>query len=456
MVKDLTQPDVMAMFLSPDEAKQILGRALDRSRAESCVVSIEGGDCTNLRFARNSATTNGSHSTLSVTVESHFSGRSGSVTITSLEEDALTLAQARSEEIARLAPVNPEFMPPLGPQTYEAGAGYDAATAAVRAAPLAAAAGAVIGQAIGRNIDAAGYGAAGRGFNAMATSAGLFAYDRRTGAKFTVTARNKQGTWSGWAGSSETRFDRLDPARLAGCAIGKAAHPAAPFDLDPGKYTVILEPAAAAELVRWLLWMMDARSADEGRSFLSKKGGGIKLGERLFDERVTITSDPADAAAPDRVYGGEGLPRRRTVWVEGGAVKNLAYSRFWARKMGREPLPMPQSFVMAGGSTSVDDMIRETRRGILVTRAWYTNVVDPRTLLLTGLTRDGNFLIENGRIAGPARNLRFNESLVAMLGNIAAAGPSGRTYGGDIGHFAIAAPALLVKEFTFSSRSSGI
>jgi predicted Zn-dependent protease len=444
------------MFLSASETSQISTRLLDKSRVDSCVVSIRGDHRTNLRFAQNIPTTNGSISELSVTIESHLDGRSGSVTVTSLEDDVLAQAVVRSETIARLLPANPELMPPLGQQTYQPGAGYDGPTATVPAVALAKAAGEVTRLAVDRTVEVTGYGVVGHGFNTIATSAGLFAYDRHTGARFTVTARNSKGTWSGWSGKSETRFDRLDTARLGKRAIDKAAHDAVPLDLDPGKYTVILEPSAVADLVGWVLRMMDARSAEEGRSFLSRKGGGTRLGEALFDEKVTVYSDPNDSIAPEPVFGENGLPQRRTVWIDGGIVRNLVRSRFWAKKMGWEPVARPRSFVMAGGSASIDQMIRDTKRGILVTRVWYTNLVDPRSLLLTGLTRDGNFFIENGHIVAPARNLRFNESAIELLSNVAAVGPSERTCVGVDDSSAISVPPLLVKEFTFSSRSSGI
>jgi predicted Zn-dependent protease len=444
------------MVFSASEARKIADRLIKSSRADSCTVSIEGAEDTYLRFAQNSATTNGSHSLVRMTIESHIGGRSGSVTITGLDEDAFAAARVRSEEIARLAPTNPEFMPPLGPQHYEDGAGYDAPTATVRPAGLAAAIGGVICQAVDRAVNVAGYAIVGRDSTAFATSAGLFAYDRRTRTEFTVTARNKTGTWSGWSGKAETRFDRLDIARLGRCAIDKASQAQAPIELDPGKYTVILESAAVADLLLQLLWVMEARAADEGRSFFSKKGGGNKLGERLFNETVTIYSDPNDPIAPEPVFGEDGLPQRRTIWVENGVVKTLCYSRFWAEKLGRDPVPKPRILVMAGGSSSIEEMRRDVKRGVLVTRLWYVNFVDLRTLLLTGLTRDGNFFIENGRIVGPVRNFRFNESLASVLRNIAAIGPSERSHGGLFGDVVISTPPLLVKEFTFSSKAAGI
>jgi predicted Zn-dependent protease len=444
------------MFLSPAETRQITDRLLGTSKADSCVVTIEGRSTTNLRFARNNGTTNGLYDGLTVRIRSDFAGRSCSTSTTGLELDMLVQAQHRSEAMARLAPVNPEFMPPLGPQRYADGMGYDEPSTNKRAGDLAAAARTVIQQAVDRNINTAGYAETGRGFAAIATSAGLFAYDRSTQTRLAVTARNSTGTWSGWAGSLQTRFDQLDAATLGARAIRKADVRTAAADLEPGKYTVILEPSAVADLVTLLLWNLDARSADEGRSFLARKGGGNKLDEQLFHEAVTITSDPNDLMVPEPVYGIDGLPQKRIAWVENGVVRNLTYSRFWAQKAGREPIPQTQTFVMRGGSTSIEDMIKDTKRGILVTRLWYIREVDPQTLLLTGLTRDGNFLIENGRIQGPVGNFRFNESPVAMLSNIVTIGPSERTHGGEVDGVAFAAPPLLVKDFTFSSKARGI
>ncbi len=443
------------MILSPDEAKAIAGKLLERSRADTCTVSITGARSANVRFAQNNATTNGATSQVTISVELSFGQRSGMATASSLDEDAIARAQARSEDIARLAPPNPEYLPPLGPQAYESGdAAYDAATADSRVGDLADQAKSIIGIATSRNVVAAGYGESGVYFRALATSAGLSAYERRTGSELTVTARNAAQTLSGWSGGSEIRLAKLDAARLGERAAGKAGFNGEPLDLDPGQYTVILEPAAVADLVSFMAWFMDARSADEGRSFLAKKGGGTRLGEKMFDERVTITSDPRDPDVPERLFDGEGLPSRSTAWIDGGVVSNLIYSRFWAQKQGRAPMPRPRNLVMKGGPASIAGMVRDTKRGILVTRLWYIRVVDPQTMLLTGLTRDGNFLIENGKIAGAVKNFRFNESPLSVLNKIVAIGPAERTIGSE--ENAIVVPPLLVKDFTFSSKSSGV
>lgn len=448
--------------MAPDEdaAGEIARRALELSRADGCSVTLQGREQTNLRFARNAATTNGFHSEATVTVTSWFGERSGSATLSSLEDGALAQAVARSEALARHAPPDPEYMPLLGPQDYAPGAGFDAPTAALPADALAEAAGGAAAVCSAAGLEGAGFVEAGWTFRMIANSAGLRAFERRTAAEATISARRRTdspepGQWSGWAGATAVGFDRLDAGALAWRAAEKASAKGEAIDLDPGDYTVVLEPAATAELVMWLLWHMDARPADEGRSFLSRKGGGVGVGERLFDERVTIFSDPANPVTPDEMFSAEGLPRRPVKWIENGVVRSLWRSRFWAQKSGCEPAPEPEGVVMESGTATLEDMIASVRRGVLVTRLWYTNVVDPRSLTVTGLTRDGNFLIENGRIVGPARNLRFNQSVIAALNGVEAVGASARA-GGVFRAGGVSAPPMLVRKFTFSSRTSGI
>ncbi len=200
----------------------------------------------------------------------------------------------------------------------------------------------------------------------------------------------------------------------------------------------------------------DARSADEGRNFATKKGGGSLLGEKIFGPNVTIYSDPNDPIVPGSTYSTDGLPALRTVWIEDGVLKNLQCGRYWAQKSGRQPVPSPTTLTMKGGTTSTEEMIRQTKRGLLITRFWYIREVDPQTVLLTGLTRDGVFLIENGAITKPAQNFRFNESPVAMLNKVVALGPSVRTYGEEVSGMPICAPTLLVNDFTLSSVSDAV
>jgi len=444
------------MIISESEAKQITAKVLALSKADSCVVSVSGHEHGDLRFALNSPTTSGFQDDLSLSITSNFGRRSGSVSINQIDDGSIAAAVKKSEEIARLAPENPEFVPPLGKQTYVKGGGFYASTAGADPGKLASLCRPVLKEAMAREVTSAGYLRAGAEFSAMATSNGLFVYDKETGVDFTVTARTPNGTGSGWAGKYYHDLKRLDTALLGATAVKKCLQSKQPVALDPGKYTVILESSAVCDLVGWMVFGMDARQADEGRNFLTKKGGGNKLGEKLLGDQVTIFSDPNHDLAPGKIYSDDGLPARKRVWVENGAVKDLHYSRYWAEKSSREPVPSPTNLVMLGGRTSIEEMIRDTKKGILVTRLWYIRTVDPRTLLLTGLTRDGTFLIENGKISKAVKNFRFNESPLAMLSNIVAMGPSERARGSEIEEASVSVPPLLAKDITFSSLSDAV
>lgn len=444
------------MFLSADDARTIAERILSRSGADACAVCIEGGEDQSLRFARGGATTNLAGAEANLRISAHIGGRIGSVATACFDDAALDAAIARSEEIARMLPVDPDYVAPLGPQQYAVSRRYDEATAQLRLDALAEAAARVIAEGGRRGVDTFGCASSGRRFEALATSAGLFAYDRRSEIDLSVTARNHADAWSGWSGAHEFFAQRLDAAEVARVACEKGAHDAPPIDLEPGRYTVIFEPIATAELVSWLIRAMDARAADEGRSFYSRKGGGALTGESLFDEKLTVRVDPGDPLAPEGAVGAEGVPHRARALIDKGVVTTLYRSRAWAQKTDAEAVPFARNFVVDGGGAALDDMIRATKRGLLVTRLWYANMVDPRSLLLTGLTRDGNFLIENGRVVAPARNMRFNQRLGDLFARIAALGETRRTWRAAGAGGAPAAPPMLVEGFNFSSKSSGI
>jgi predicted Zn-dependent protease len=444
------------MILSRADAKKITDKALSLSKAESCTVSLGGHERGHVRFALNSATTGGYQDDLSLSVTSHFGKRSGSASTNELDDNSIAAAVRQSEEIARLARENPEFLPPLGPQTYLESRTYYESTAQARPDKLAALCDPVLSEAIDKKVTAAGFLDVGAGCAAMATSNGLFAFEKATGAVFTVSARTDDGTGSGWAGKNHHDIVRLNTKHLGQVAVKKTLESQKPTALPPGKYTVILEASAVCDLLGLMIGDFDARSADEGRSFLTKKGGGNKLGEKLFGEKVNLYSDPQHDVAPGTIHSTDGLPATKRTWIGGGVVKELIYSRYWGQKTGHEPVPYPTNLIMAGGSSSVEEMIRNTRKGILVTRLWYIRMVDPRTLLYTGLTRDGTFLIENGKMTRPIKNFRFNESPIAMLNNIEAMAPSERAVGSEVEDWSVSVPPLLVKDFTFSSLSDAV
>jgi predicted Zn-dependent protease len=322
-----------------------------------------------------------------------------------------------------------------------------------------------------------GYFEAQAGSTAVATSKGLFAYNRQTESVLTTTARTADATGSGWGGGAHWDASKLDPAGYGRTAVQKAKASVNPSAVEPGRYTVILEPTAVGNLVQLILGAANARQADEGRSFFTKPGGGNKIGMKVMDERVTIVSDPMDEDTASAPFTLDGLPAKRVVWIENGVVKNLAYDRYWAQKQGKEPNAsgggggfggggggggfgggVPGGLKMLGTDKSLEDLIAETERGLLVTRFWYIRPVDPRTVLYTGLTRDGTFLIENGKITRAVKNLRFNESPVFMLNNLEALGSPVRvsaSEGGGPG-LAVVMPPVRVRDFNFSSISDAI
>ncbi|HUB67098.1 MAG TPA: TldD/PmbA family protein [Candidatus Methylacidiphilales bacterium] len=445
------------MILNESDAQALANKVLALSKADSCTVTIGGYESRHIRYAQNMATTNGAPGGIEVRVESHFGKRSGATSGTDFGDDALAVLVAASEKTARLAPENPEFMPPLGPQKYAAGTGFSPVTESATSAMLASAIGPVLREAQAKNLQASGFLRTDVSFSAFATSNGLFAYDRQTGVLHTVTARTPDGTGAGWAGTTHYDFGKFDAAAMGSVAIDKAIRSQKPSRLSPGKYRVILEPSAVSDLIGILVaWEFDQRAADEGRNFATKEGGGSRLGETAFGKNVTIYSDPNDPVTPGGVYSDDGLPAQKTMWIENGVLKNLQCSRYWAQKSKLQPVPGPTMLTMVGGTASAADMLKQTKRGLLITRFWYIREVDPQTVLLTGLTRDGVFLIEDGEIVRPVCNFRFNESPVAMLNKVVALGPSVRTYGEEGPGLPVAAPPLLVDEFTLSSVSDAV
>ena len=444
------------MILNQADAQALTQKILGFSKADGCSVSISGSEGRHVRYAQNMATTNGAPSDIQVSVTSNFGKQSGSASGTDLNDDALAALVAASERTAQLAPENPEFMPPLGPQTYGPGSAFANATASATSAMLATAVLPILQQAQAQNLQASGFLRVETSFSCVATNKGLFAYDQETDALHTVTGRTADGTGAGWAGTTHHDFSKLNVAAMGAVAMDKAVRSRQPNKLPPGKYTVILEPSAVSDLVGWMIEECDQRSADEGHNFATKKGGGSLLGEPVFGKNITIASDPNDPLVPGAIYSDDGLPAQRTTWIENGVLKNLQCGRYWADKTKRQPVPSPTSLMMTGGTTSTADMVKQTRKGLLITRFWYIREVDPQTVLLTGLTRDSVFLIENGAITKPVWNFRFNESPVAMLNRVIAMGPSVRAYGEESIGIPIAVPTLLVDGFTLSSVSDAV
>ena len=449
----------MAEGLTRDQAKALADRTLALSKADGCQVSINSGADGNTRFAANDISTAGDSSNAVLSVSSRFGKRQAAVSTNVFDNASLRRAVETSERLAKLAPEDPEQMPLLAGQTDGTVQSAVPATERLTAAARADAVKVATDACQRAGLVAAGFIQRTAGAGAVANSAGLFAYHPSTEAVYTLTVRTPDGQGSGWAGTTHNNWARMTPAAtLAERAIGKARGSRDATALEPGKYTVILEPTAAGNLLGLLAQALGARAADEGRSFFSKRGGGTKLGEKVVSERVTILSDPADPDLLESPYTGEGLPLGRRVWIENGVVKNLAYDRFWADKKGVAPVPFGGGLKMMGGTATTEELIASVERGLLVTRFWYIRGVDNRSLLFTGLTRDGLFLIENGKVTRAARNFRFNESPVAMLNNLQAVGRAERVAASESGGLgaSVVVPPLLVRDFTFTSISEAV
>lgn len=438
----------MAIY-TKEEARKIMEKALSFSAADACEINLNGSESGNIRYARNSVSTSGHRSNQTLVVQSNFGKKSGTATIDEFDDTSLEKVVKRSEELAKLSPENPEFMAPLGPQSYDESVTFSEATANITPEYRAEVANSSIGPASAKDVTAAGFFNDSAGFSAMLNSSGLFAYNKSTNADFTVTMRTNDGTGSGWVTRDVNDVSKFDAVEASNVAISKAVMSREAKAIEPGKYTVILEPAASIGLLNNMFRSFDARTADEGRSFMSKEGGGNKLGEKIVDERINVWSDPLHPDVPTATWNGVGQPLKKMKWIENGVVKNLAYGRYWAAQKGVDPVPFAPNGIMEGGDASLEDLIKSTKKGILVTRLWYIRGVDPQTLLYTGLTRDGTFYIENGKIKHPVKNFRFNESPIIMLNNLETLGQQVRIDGNLI-------PYMKIRDFTFTSLSDAV
>src|SRR5688500_10837873 len=355
-------------------------------------------------------------------------------------------------------------MPELGSQQHPSVDAFVERTADLGPEARALAAQTVIDadQARTNRLAIAGFIEANAGASAVATNKGLFAYHASTDASMSTTARTPDGTGSGYAVAGSRNWGDINAASLGRRAADKALASRNPQAIEPGMYTVVLEPQAVSDVLPLLAGSFNARSTDEGRSAFAKPGG-TKLGEKIADERVTIYSDPADRDLLMRPFDNEGLPLRRITWIENGILKNLAYSRFWADKKGVQPTGgggggggggfgggLPGGLKMLGGTQSVDELVAGPQRGILVTRFWYIRFLDQRTVMVTGLTRDGTFLSENGKITRPLKHLRWTESPLLMLNKIEELGKAERVEAGRV------VPSLRVRDWNFTSLSDAV
>ena len=383
-------------ILTQEQTKRIADRVLSLSKADECIVGVEGNRIGNIRFARNAVSTAGLADDTRVQVQVAFGKRQGTATINEFDDKSLERAVRRAEDLARLAPENPEFMPAIAKTGYKGSETFVPATSAIDPEYRAQAAAYAMEACRKKGLVAAGFFTDRSSFETVANSNGVFGHQTATSLDFTCTVRTEDGRGSGWVKRSARDVAKFDPREAAEVAIEKALRSVEAKALEPGRYTVIMEPAATSDLIGFMLNGFSARSADEGRSFLSKQGGANRLGDKLFDQQVNIWSDPWDKDVPVLPWDNDMLPRERMHLVKDGRINELNYSQFWAKKKGQRAVGSAGNIIMAGTDKSTAELIANTKKGILVTRTWYIRMVDPQSVLLTGLTRDGTFYVENG------------------------------------------------------------
>jgi predicted Zn-dependent protease len=415
------------MSFSRENVKAVTDKVLNMAKADAVEVSFAGGERSATRYANSTITANLVEHDQSVFITVYYGLKSATTSTHQFDDQSLKSAIEQAQELAKRRPDNPELMPLVKPpQDYVP---VDAALAsAVDFGPAERAR--MVAQSVAicekKGVLGSGYIPKLHWTDAYANSEGLFAYYRYAEASFILTCRTADGTGSGWAGTTGLKdVSKIDAAGITEVAAEKALKSRKPRALEPGNYTVILEPRPAARFLSLMLFALNARPAEEGRSFMSApERGQTRLGQKVFGENITIRSDIGNTLLRQTPIGPDGLASRPVTWIEHGVVKNLFYGRYWAKTQNKPYTPTTpgQSLVMDGGDATVDQMIKSTKRGLLCSFFWYIRPVEQMTLLNTGMTRDGLFLIENGEIAGPVQNFRWNDSPARAFNNVSMLG----------------------------------
>lgn len=453
-VRPAKGPAVAAEHLLREaEMRRIAERIFKLSEADETEVAIEVVADAVTRFANNAVHQNMVEQSLVVSVRTVFDGRTARATTNKTDDESLRRVVAASSGLSRHQPKNPHLLPMPGPQKYAKVNRYVEATAAASPNDRAGAVKRVCERLAKHGQTAAGIFSTGAFQSALANSRGLFATHRQTRAEFSITVMDTGGS-SGWAKANEPDVSRINPVELAESASWRALATREARELPPGRYTVVLEPAAVLDLVGFLFYDFAATAVADQRSCLNDR-----IGKRIFGEYISLTDDATHPLQSGVPFDGEGLPRKKVALIERGVPSNLVYSRASAKKAGVKPtghglgLPnewgeAPVNLVWGGGASSLQEMIASTDFGVLVTRTWYIREVDPYEKIMTGMTRDGTFWIDRGRIAGGVRNFRFNQSLIEMLSNVEMLGPAVRAAGEE--SFEMVVPAMKVRDFHFS------
>jgi predicted Zn-dependent protease len=464
-------------MLTKEKAADVFDRLRRLSSADEVEAIFNSSRFALTRFANNIVHQNVEEENSIVSIRTNFGGRSARATANQFDDESLRRAVAASESLAKVQAPDPDLLPM--PTVEEAAAGvrpqdvspnrFFEPTAAITPSDRAKAVRGIVSGADRHKLTTAGIYSISDSCEGIFNSRGLAKWHQQTSAEISITMLGADS--SGWQKSNSPDVSRLDATRLADIAAQKAVDSAHPRDLAPGKYTVILEPAAVLDIVGFMFWDFSGMAILDQRSFLNDR-----IGSRLFGENINIFDDATHPLQSGSPFDGEGMQRQRVQLVENGVARQLVYARATAKKMKNSefeskvgpirptghgfPLPnevgeAPMNIVFApagnssgGGTQSIEQMIASTERGVYVTRLWYIREVDPYEKIVTGMTRDGTFLVENGKIQAGIRNFRFNESLISMLSKVEAMSEPVRASGEE--SFDMVVPAMKVKEFNFT------
>jgi PmbA protein len=455
------------MMLTKEQAADIFDRVRRMSSADEVEVLFSGSSFALTRFANNTIHQNVEDENCQASIRTNFGGRTARSTANQFDDDALKRAVAASENLARVQEPDPDLL--RMPDAQEAGESthptrFFQSTAAITPADRAAAVQKMVAIADRHKLTTAGIYSTSELLEGIFNSRGLSRWHTQTLAEVSITMLADDS--SGWQKLNSPDVANLDPVQLAETAARKAIDSAHPREIAPGKYTVVLEPSATLDIVGFMFWDYSGMALLDQRSFLNDR-----IGKELFGANISIWDDASHPLQAGSPFDGEGITRKRVQLVENGVVKRVVYARGTAAKMQQSelaakvgpieptghgfPLPnemgeMPQNIVFGATANpqTVEQMIASTERGLLVTRLWYIREVDPYEKIVTGMTRDGTFLIEKGKVECGLRNFRFNESLIAMLSNVDAMSAPARACGEE--SFDMVVPAMKVKDFNFT------
>jgi predicted Zn-dependent protease len=449
---------------SRDEIKALTDKVLNMAKADAVEVDFNGGERSGTRWANSNITVNLVQLDQQLSVTVRLGQKTGSASTREFDDDSLKAMVDEAAEAAKTARDNPNLQPLVkGPQDYIP---VDAALPPmVNFGPGERAEMVRKSVAVCDKIGALGSGYIPKTYQTTcsANSAGLFAYYQYAEGGLILTCRTPDGKGSGWAGITGVKdLSLIDPVHISEIAANKAVKSQKPRALEPGRYTVILESRPAARFLSLMTGIFNARQVETGpRSYLTgTEKGSSKLGQKVFSDLVTLKSDIGNPILRQTSILPDGTPAKPVTWVEKGVLKNLYYDQQYAARVKKEPTPatVNMSMMLEGSNQSVEQMIKSTRRGLLVSFFWYIRAVDQPTLLNTGMTRDGLFLIENGEIAGPVQNFRWNMSPIVGFNNVTAIGQSvpmhtGESYDG--GGTALV-PAVRIEDFYMTSVSPAV